>query len=157
MMGKYGGSMVSEVTSLRLDDETEKLLNFLSDRMNIPKSVIIRLALKEFLEKSLNDKNLSNEIRIYILHQNAKNQIRRIKLLKWVRHQLIECERQLAMIQNARRGEYKNAVENSIRIFSQMSVEELDKVEKYERNLAKTLMRMLKVMKAEGRETNHLP
>jgi predicted transcriptional regulator len=156
-MDEYGGSMVSEVTSLRLDDETAKLLNFLSDRMNIPKSVIIRLALKEFLEKSLNDKNLSNEIRIYILHQNAKNQIRKIKLLKWIRHQLIECERQLTMIQNARKGEYKNAVENSIRIFSQMSVEELDKVEKYERNLAKTLMRMLKVMKAERRETDNLP
>jgi predicted DNA-binding protein len=151
------GNMVSEVTSLRLDDETNKLLNFLSDRMNVPKSVIIRLALKEFLEKSLNDKNLSNEIRIYILHQNAKNQIRKIKLLKWVRHQLIECERQLTMIQNARKGEYKNAVESSIRIFSQMSVEELDKVEKYERNLAKTLMRMLKVMKVEGRETDSLP
>jgi predicted DNA-binding protein len=128
-------SSTSEVTSLRLDVETEKLLNFLSNKMHIPKSTLIKIAVKQFIENALKDE-IPKDVEIYILQYHARKQLREIKTMRWVNHQLMRIEEQLKLINEAKNG-------NSSKLFKMMNISLL---ESKELDLRETFLRLKKLM-----------
>ena len=137
-MEKYGENMssTSEVTSLRLDVETEKLLSFLSNKMHIPKSTLIKIAVKQFIENALKDGEIPKDVEIYILQYHARKQLREIKTMRWVNHQLMKIEEQLKLISEAKNG-------NSSKLFKMMNISLL---ESKELDLREIFLRLKKLM-----------
>ena len=92
-------------TSLWLTKEDNELLTFLAKRTGLKKSTIIRLALRDFYQKALEDEELPKEVRRELLIREAQEVKRAIKRLRWLRHERRSVEFWLKVIEMAKKGD----------------------------------------------------
>lgn len=84
---------MSQIYSIRLNEDELKILQFISNRVKVSKAQIIKLALYEYLENHSSE--LPKDLQISQKINNVKSQMKYIKRLRWLSYQIDKAEKMI--------------------------------------------------------------